>query len=1142
FLRQAIASVRSQLYPYWELCVADDASPSPHVAEVLAEAAVADARIKWVRREKNGHIAGATNTVLGLATGPFVALMDHDDLLAEHALYEVAVALNAHPNADLIYTDEDHIDEAGRRHTPYFKPDWNYDLLLGHNLVSHLGVYRRSLVERLGGLRAGLEGSQDYDLALRVVAATSPDRIHHIPAVLYHWRRTGGLSFSELYLDKCTNAARRAIVDHLQSIGGRTAEAEVLPHPTIAQWTRIRWQLPDSPPRVSIIVPTRDRASLLAQCASGVLHRTDYPDIELIIIDNDSVEPETKVLLRGLARDPRVRILPFTGPFNYSAINNFAVQQATGEIVVLLNNDTIVIGADWLREMVSHVMRPMVGAVGAKLLYPDDTIQHGGVVLGIGSFDGGPGVAGHFGHGQPRDEPGYFGQNALTRELSACTGACLALRRDVYQGIGGLDGEHLPVAFNDVDLCIRLRQRGYKIIWTPFAELYHLESASRGLDLSEEKAARFNREAAYMRKRWGLMLDNDPFYNLSFSRVDALFSLAFPPFREKPWQRPIPLPPASPLQSRSEILLAPIPRDGKILEIGPSYGPVAPKSEGWNTKVLDYTAQDGLVAKYTGHPGIDIGRIEEVDFIWRGGKLCDAVPVDERGTFDACIASHVIEHTPDLISFLNSIEVLLKEDGVVALAVPDKRYCFDYFRPLTTTGQVLYAHMEARSRHSPQLTFDFAAYRVENGGSVAWGQHPSKELRFLHSLDMARGLSQQVQDSEDYVDVHAWCFVPASFELILFELAMLGETDLRVERTTPAQGCEFLCWLRRGGKAVVAAMSEAEKADVRLALLKRIMLETRAQVDWLLAGEPDLANLSRPAALSETGPALSPVAPALSPQPTEPADKIDSNSIVAPTDPMRTIARFVDWMPAVENAARIFDGDWSSDVPGLPGTGQASLFDDHRILWFERYLGGYQGKRVLELGPLEGGHTHMMTSRGAEVLAIESNTKAWMRCLVVKNHLDMRGATFLLGDFQQYLDSDPPPRFDFVLASGVLYHMTDPVRLLLGIARTTDAIGLWTHYFDKDVLRAKEDARGKFSFQPRRITTLRGRPVRYYDQAYLQALDWAGFCGGSAPGSVWMARDDILDVLGDEGFTCETGIEDIDHPNGPAFCIFAQRR
>jgi O-antigen biosynthesis protein len=574
WLREAIASVRSQLYPYWELCVADDASCSPHVAAVLAAAAAADSRIKWVRRDDNGHIAEATNTALGLATGSFIALMDHDDLLAERALYEITVILNAHRDADLIYTDEDQIGDTDYRHTPYFKPEWNHDLFLGHNMVNHLGVYRRSLVERLGGLRVGFEGSQDYDLALRVVAETSSDRIHHIPAVLYHCRRTGDSSFSELHLDRCTDAARKAIAEHLLSMGGLAADAKVSPHPTIPGWNRIRWPLPAPPPRVSIIVPTRDRPDLLAQCAAGVLHRTDYPEIELIIVDNDSIEEETQILLRGLSRDPRVRVLPFAGEFNYSAINNGAVRQATGEVVVLLNNDTIVIGADWLREMISQVMRPKVGAVGAKLLYADDTVQHAGVALGTGSFDDGPGVAGHFGYRNTRHDPGYFGQNALTRELSACTGACLALRREVYQEVGGLDEEHLPVAYNDVDLCIRLRQSGYKIIWTPFAELYHLESASRGSDEAPNTAPRFRRDVEYMRARWGSVLANDPFYNPNFSRVDSNFSLGFPPLRAKPWRSPVldvRAPEAMPKQSRSGILLAPIPKDQNPLRVDPGF-------------------------------------------------------------------------------------------------------------------------------------------------------------------------------------------------------------------------------------------------------------------------------------------------------------------------------------------------------------------------------------------------------------------------------------------------------------------------------------------------------------------------------------------------------------------------------------------
>lgn len=528
-LREAIASIRSQLYPHWELCIADDASPSPLVATVLEELAASDCRIKWTRRETNGHIAAATNSALELATGMFVAFMDHDDLLAEQALYEVAVELNAHPDADLIFSDEDLVDDTGRRYSPYFKPDWNLDLFLGYNMVNHLGVYRRALVERLGGMRLGFEGSQDYDLALRVVAATDPSRIRHIPSVLYHWRQSVGNTFSELHLDRCVEAGRAAIRAHLHSVD--CAGAEVLAHPTIREFTRVQWPLPAVLPRVSIIVPTRDRADLLARCVSGVLHRTDYHDFELIIVDNDSVEIETNILLQGLAPDPRVRILPFAGKFNYSTMNNHAVELATGEIVVLLNNDIDVIRGDWLREMVSHLLRPQVAAVGAKLLYANNTIQHAGVALGTG------GVAGHIGVGKPRDDRGYFGLHTLVREVSACTAACLALKREAYLEVGGLEETHLPVAFNDVDLCIRLRQRGYKIIWTPFAELYHLESATRGPDTTPQNAPRARREVEYMRKRWGMVLDADPFYNPNFSRGDTHFSLAFPPLREKPWRR-----------------------------------------------------------------------------------------------------------------------------------------------------------------------------------------------------------------------------------------------------------------------------------------------------------------------------------------------------------------------------------------------------------------------------------------------------------------------------------------------------------------------------------------------------------------------------------------------------------------------------
>ncbi len=534
-LHEAIASVRAQLYPNWELCVADDASPSDSVIAVLEKAAAEDARIKWMRRDKNGNIAAATNSALELATGEFVVLLDHDDLLSERALYEIAAELNLHPNTDVIYSDEDQLDDAGRRWNPYFKPDWNIELLLGHNVISHLGAYRRSLVEQVGGMRLGYEGSQDYDLALRIIAATDNDRIRHIPAVLYHWRQHTS-SFSKAREAACIDAARRAIRDYLISQGADGAG--VVPSPAIPTWTQVRWPLPDPAPSVSIIVPTRDKPELLARCTAAVLNRTHYPNFELIIADNDTSDPEARALLNILATDPRVRILPSPGPFNYAAINNAAAQVATGEVLLLLNNDIDVIHGDWLHEMVSLATRPGIGAVGAKLLYENNTIQHGGVVLGVGTFAGGPGVAGHFGLELPVEDIGYCGNLALTRECSAVTAACLAVCRSSYLEVGGLDETNLPVAFNDVDFCLRLRDAGLRNLWTPFAELYHLESVSRGDDLDPDKIERFTRAAHYMRNRWGPVLDSDPFYNLNFSRADHFFHLAFQPRREAPWHRP----------------------------------------------------------------------------------------------------------------------------------------------------------------------------------------------------------------------------------------------------------------------------------------------------------------------------------------------------------------------------------------------------------------------------------------------------------------------------------------------------------------------------------------------------------------------------------------------------------------------------
>jgi GT2 family glycosyltransferase len=532
-LREAVASVRAQLYPHWELCIADDASPGEATWGLLTKLAAQDSRIKIVRRETNGGIAAATNSAFELAAGDFVAFLDHDDLLAERALYEVAAELEAHPDADLVFSDEDKIDEKGRRSQPHHKTDWNAELMLGVNAVNHLTVVRRSLLNDLGGLREGFDGAQDHDLLLRAAERTPRDRIRHIPWVLYHWRWQGKQgSYSRARPAGCSAAAARAVGEHLARTG--QADASVTQHEGAAHWLRVRRQIAAPKPLVSLIVPTRDRADLVAQCADGVLNRTAYAPLELLIVDNGSVEPKTRALFDRLRADARVRIVEAPGPFNFSALNNLAAAQANGEVLVLLNNDISMMGPDWLDEMVAQAIRPNVGAVGAKLYYPDDSLQHAGVVLGIG---GGPErVAGHLYAGAGSNHAGYQGHLTLARNVSGVTAACLAIRKSVYDEVGGMDAERLPVAFNDVDLCLKVRAAGYDIVWTPHAELYHHESASRGSDIAPAAAARFQREVAVMRERWGPVLDDDPFYGPVFDKRFANYRLGEPPDRVAPWE------------------------------------------------------------------------------------------------------------------------------------------------------------------------------------------------------------------------------------------------------------------------------------------------------------------------------------------------------------------------------------------------------------------------------------------------------------------------------------------------------------------------------------------------------------------------------------------------------------------------------
>lgn len=527
WLRRALDSVIEQAYPEWELCIADDASTKRHVRRVLEEYAVRDRRIRVVFRTRNGHISAASNSALEIARGEFVALLDHDDELPPHALLEVAESIGQHPEWKLIYSDEDKIDERGRRFDPYFKPDWNYDLFLGQNCISHLGVYRTDLVRSVGGFREGFEGSQDWDLALRVTEQLGDGEIGHIPKVLYHWRAISGSTAVGLdQKNYALDAGKRAIKEHLGRVG---CEAEVTT--TANGHVRVRRRLPACPPMVSLVVPTRDRVDLLRVCVESILTRTDYPLYELIIVDNQSTEVVTHEFLSHLSSDPRVRVLSYDRPFNYSAINNFAVDQARGELIGLINNDIEVISSDWLDEMVAHAVRPDVGAVGAMLYYPNDTIQHAGVVTGLW------GVAGHLYVGKDRGCIGQMGRGVLVQELSAVTAACLLVRRSVFQEVDGLD-EGLRVAFNDVDFCLRVRKAGYRNIWTPFAELYHHESASRGHEDSPEKQTRFQSEVEFMRARWGELLERDTAYNPNLSLTSAKFDLAHPPRIRKSSEKP----------------------------------------------------------------------------------------------------------------------------------------------------------------------------------------------------------------------------------------------------------------------------------------------------------------------------------------------------------------------------------------------------------------------------------------------------------------------------------------------------------------------------------------------------------------------------------------------------------------------------
>ena len=515
FLHEMIRSVIDQTYADWELCMADGSDEAHgNVERICRQYMRKDLRIKYQRLEENLGISGNTNACLEMATGDYIGLFDHDDLLHPAALHEVMRAI-CEQDADFIYTDENTFHEKPEdAFCPHFKPDYAPDTLRSYNYICHFTVFSRELLDEVGNFRREFDGSQDYDMVLRLTEKAS--KIVHIPEILYFWRAHSGSTAGDISAKPYTmDAARRALGEHLDRVG-LVGEVE---DSSIPSTYRIKYTISGCP-KVSIVIPNMDHADTLRTCISSILEKTTYENFEIVIIENNSRKEETFAYYDELKTDPRIQIVTWEGKFNYSAINNFGVREAaTGEYILLLNNDIEVITPDWLQEMLMFAQRPDVGAVGAMLYYPDDTIQHAGVVLGIG------GVAGHAHKYFPRGDFGYMSRATIAQDLSVVTAACVMLPRTVWDEVGGLD-ETFEVAFNDVDLCMRIRKAGYLIVWTPYAELYHYESKSRGAEDTPEKKKRFEGEVRRFQARWKSELAaGDPYYNPNLTLVREDFSV-----------------------------------------------------------------------------------------------------------------------------------------------------------------------------------------------------------------------------------------------------------------------------------------------------------------------------------------------------------------------------------------------------------------------------------------------------------------------------------------------------------------------------------------------------------------------------------------------------------------------------------------
>lgn len=504
WLEKCIDSVINQTYDNWELCISDDASTDPKIKKCLEAYEKKEPRIKVVFRKENGHISLATNSALEIATGEFIALLDNDDELPPHALFEVVKVLNERPELDVIYSDEDKIDAEGNRFDPHFKADWSPDTLMGNNYISHLSVYRSSIVKSLGGFRKGYEGSQDYDLVLRVTEQIPEDHIYHIDKVLYHWRTIPGSTASSGEAKSYIyDSGVKALTDTLNRRGIKGTVRPGL----ISGFYEVTYEVLQEE-LVSVIIPTKNGYDDLKLCVDSIIEKTSYPNYEIIIADNGSTDPKMQELFAEYKKQLNERFIVelIDIPFNYSRINNLAAEKASGKYLLFLNNDTEVIEPNWMTTMVSYAQFDRIGCVGAKLYYPDDTTQHAGVLVGIG------GVAGHALNNYDRAHCGYFGRLVIDVNYLAVTAACMMVKAADFKAVNGFD-ETLEVAFNDVDLCLKIYELGRYNVYAHQVELYHFESKSRGYEDTPEKQKRFAGEIKKMQDKWPAYIAHDPFYN-----------------------------------------------------------------------------------------------------------------------------------------------------------------------------------------------------------------------------------------------------------------------------------------------------------------------------------------------------------------------------------------------------------------------------------------------------------------------------------------------------------------------------------------------------------------------------------------------------------------------------------------------------